>query len=235
MGRNSAADLSARLAREQSARLSAEQTLHRVRAELATLQAALLETKAARQHALHIACHDPLTSLPNLRFFRTRLHQELSRPRPPERQLAVFYIDLDGFKHVNDMHGHSVGNALLRITASRMRHAVRAQDVVGRIGGDEFACIVDGLSSRAQIRHVACKLFGSICAPLMLGDRIYRMRPSIGIALYPGDAASPETLMESADSAMYAAKRQRIGYAFYDTLTGAMTQGSSSEASCMAT
>jgi len=140
----------------------------------------------------------------------------VAHARPKRRSLAVFFIDLDGFKQINDQHGHRVGDALLRITAARMRHAVRAADLVGRIGGDEFACIIDGLPSREQLRHIACKLFGSICAPMTIGDRPYRVRPSIGIALFPDDGATPHSLLEHADAAMYSAKRHQIGYSFFD-------------------
>ena len=143
------------------------------------------------------------------------------RARPQRRSFAVLFIDLDGFKQINDQNGHGVGDALLRITAARMRHAVRAADLVGRIGGDEFACIIDGLPGRDQMQRIACELLGSICAPMTIGDRLFRIRASIGIALFPDDGSTPKSLLESADAAMYAAKRQQIGYSFFDAASRA--------------
>ncbi len=215
-GYNSTEALQAELAHERSERSAVELSLDRMRTQLAQARAALAGTQAGEQRARHLACHDPLTALPNLRYFRARLEARLGRERPQQRTLAVFFIDLDGFKQINDRHGHRIGDSLLRITAARMRHAVRADDLVGRIGGDEFGCIIDGMPGRDQLRHVACKLFGTICAPMTVRDVSYRVRPSIGIALYPDDAATSASLLEHADVAMYAAKRQRIGYSFFD-------------------
>ena len=212
----SAEALQAELEHERIERSAVELALDRLQTQLAQARAALAGTRAGEQRARHLACHDPLTALPNLRYFRARLEDRLARERPQQRTLAVFFIDLDGFKQINDRHGHQVGDALLRITAARMRHAVRREDLVGRIGGDEFACIIDGLPGRDPLRHVACKLFGTICAPMTVRDVSYRVRPSIGIALFPDDAVTSASLLEHADAAMYAAKRQQIGYSFFD-------------------
>jgi diguanylate cyclase (GGDEF)-like protein len=210
------AQLATALAQERTERRAIEQALGRARAQLARAQAQLIDTQAGAQRARHLACHDPLTSLPNLRYFQARLKDRLAHALPQGRNLAVLFIDLDGFKQINDQNGHRTGDALLRITAARMRHAVRAADLVSRIGGDEFACLIDGLPSRDQLRHIACKLFGSICAPMMIQDRSFMVRPSIGIALFPDDGSTPHSLLQSADAAMYTAKRQQIGYSFFD-------------------
>lgn len=213
---NSAEALRVALTQERSEREAAERALDRLSTLLQQARADLAGTRAAEQRARHLASHDPLTSLPNLRHFRARLDARLAREDLSRRTLAVFFIDLDGFKLINDHHGHRTGDALLRITAARMRHAVRADDLVGRVGGDEFACLVDGMTDRDQLRHMACKLFGTICAPTTVRDVAYRVRPSIGIALFPDDAATSGSLLENADVAMYAAKRQQIGYSFFD-------------------
>jgi diguanylate cyclase len=215
---NGGDDLSSRLAREREARAVAQHALQRMQAQIDSLQAALARTQAAELRARHLSCHDALTSLPNFRYLKARLENSFAQPGPTHKGLAVFFVDLDGFKQINDLHGHGVGNALLQITAARMRCAVRAQDLVGRVGGDEFACIIEGLPGRTQIRHIACKLFGSIHAPMLIGDRAFRVRPSIGIALFPGDASTPAALLDQADAAMYAAKRQRTGYSFFDNM-----------------
>jgi len=164
------AELYSALAQERSERVAIEYALDLAREQLARARAALADTQAEEQRARHLASHDPLTSLPNLRCFQARLQDRLAHARPTQRSLAVFFIDLDGFKQINDQNGHRVGDALLRITAARMRHAVRATDLVGRIG----------------------------------------------IALFPDDGATPHSLLEHADAAMYSAKRQQIGYSFFD-------------------
>ena len=221
-GLNGVDDMSSRIERERNARSIAQSALQRMQAQLESLQAALTATRAAELRALHLSHHDALTSLPNFRYFTARLEERFARRGPTQPGMAVFFVDLDGFKQINDLHGHSVGNALLQITAARMRCAVRAQDLVGRVGGDEFACIIEGLPGRTQIRHVACKLFGSIHAPMLIGDREFRVRPSIGIALFPYDASTPAELMDRADAAMYAAKRHRTGYSFFDNIAPAV-------------
>ena len=183
---------------------------------LAQARAELVGTQAGERRARHSALHDSLTSLPNRSFFGERLASELAHPEPQRRMVAVLYLDLDGFKPINDAHGHQAGDELLRIVAARLSRAVRAEDMVSRLGGDEFACLLAELPGREQLGHLACKLFDAVSAPIKIGALKLSVRPSIGIAVCPGDGATAEALLKSADAAMYRAKRDGSGYAFFD-------------------
>ena len=130
--------------------------------------------------------------------------------------LALLYLDLDGFKPINEHHGRAVGDSLLRIVAARLARAIRAGDCVGRMGGDEFACLLGGIDDRQQLSHLACKLFDAVSAPLQVGTLQLTLRPSIGIAICPADGATADTLLKRADAAMYRAKRSQSGYAFFE-------------------
>ena len=180
------------------------------------LDAALAElagTRAGEARALQVAMHDGLTSLVNRQAFRARLDDALAHPAAPG--LAVMYLDLDGFKGVNDLHGHEVGDQLLRIVAERLRRAVRHGDLWGRIGGDEFACLYPRVGHRRQLGAMARKLIAAVSAPVTLGVLQLRIRPSIGIAIAPIDATNTGALLDCADAAMYRAMRTQTGYAFH--------------------
>jgi diguanylate cyclase (GGDEF)-like protein/PAS domain S-box-containing protein len=151
------------------------------------------------------ATHDVLTRLPN----RARLVQSFDEIRgiveAHERVAGVFFLDLDGFKAINDTHGHATGDALLQIVASRLRNAVRGDDVIARIGGDEFVLLLN-LARVADGTIVADKLLRVINDPFAIGDRRVSVTASIGAAFYPRDGADVETLIRAADTAMYTAK-----------------------------
>jgi diguanylate cyclase (GGDEF)-like protein len=183
---------------------------------LAQARAELVGTQAEETRARHLALHDSLTSLPNRDFFRERLDHALAQAEPERQVLSLLYFDLDGFKPINDAHGHDAGDELLRIVAARLTGAVRAEDVVGRLGRDEFACLLGGLAGREQLNHLACKLFDVVSAPIQIGKLELSVRPSIGIAMCPAHGVTAEALLKSADSAMYHAKRHQTGYAFFD-------------------
>ena len=208
--------LHAALADEFGRRRRLEEELLDVRAALAGARAELVGTRAGERRARHLSLHDGLTSLPNRAFFRQRLDEALARSRPNRSGVAVMYLDLDGFKAINDAHGHEAGDELLRIVAARLARAVRAEDVVGRLGGDEFACVLEGVPDREQLSHLACKLYDAVSAPFKIGGLELVVRASIGIALFPTDGVTADALLESADAAMYRAKRQRTGYGFCD-------------------
>ena len=190
--------------------------LWQIQSALARSQQDLAQAHAARLQASHRALHDGLTTLPNRDCFRQRLELELAQPGCAASGLAVLYLDLDGLKLINDGHGHAVGDELLRIVAARLARAVRAQDMVCRLGGDEFACLLGNVFNRDQLSHLACKLFDAVSAPLKIGDLELTVRPSIGIAVCPTDGNNSDALLRHADSAMYRAKRQQLGYAFFD-------------------
>jgi len=187
----------------------------------------LAGTQAGERQARHLAMHDPLTALPNRLHFCNRLEQALAGQGSPASvvpvapaalaSLAVFYLDIDGFKQVNDVHGHAVGDDLLRIVAARLARALRAQDMVCRLGGDEFACLLLDWHSRRQLAQVATKLMAAVAAPLHIGELQFELQLSIGIAVAPNDGADCASLLKGSDAAMYRAKRCKTGFAFYGT------------------
>lgn len=186
------------------------------RTALEQTRAELAGTQAGERHTSHLALHDSLTSLPNRNYFQERLDHVLTHSVKQRESLAVLYLDLDGFKPINDAYGHTTGDELLRIVATRLTQALRAEDMVSRLGGDEFACLLGESPSREQLGQLACKLFQTVSAPVKIGKLKLSVRPSIGIAICHSDGATAEALIKSADAAMYRAKRHQTGYAFFD-------------------
>ena len=189
--------------------LSVHGVLEQSRADLA-------DTQDGERRQRHLAQHDALTALPNRSHFRNMLRHALVRTESERPGLALLFLDLDGFKPINDQHGHDVGDRMLRIVATRLTRAIRAGDCVGRMGGDEFVCLLGGIEDRQQLSHLACKLFDAVSAPLQIGKLQLTVRPSIGIAICPTDGGTADTLLKRADAAMYRAKREQLGYAFFD-------------------
>ncbi|WP_310462200.1 GGDEF domain-containing protein [Sphaerotilus sp.] len=186
--------------------------------ERARVQVELVGTRDGEQRARRLARHDGLTGLPNSGDFRERLDRVLAQRNSLQPALAVLYLDLDGFKHINDLYGHATGDTLLQIVAARLHHAVRANDVMSRLGGDEFACMLPDLRNRKQLHQLARKLFQTVSAPVVIDQLQLMVRPSIGVAICPDDAATAELLLRRADAAMYSAKRQQCGYIFFDRI-----------------
>ncbi|HSW26409.1 MAG TPA: GGDEF domain-containing protein [Burkholderiaceae bacterium] len=192
-----------------------ERQLVDVQTALARSRAELADTRHGERRARHLALHDSLTGLPNRRCFGERLDRALAQVEPAHPGLALLYIDLDGLKAINDRHGHDTGDELLKIVAARLRAALREQDVVSRLGGDEFACLLTDLLNREQLAHLACKLFDTVSAPIQIGEIGLVVRASIGIATCPTDGSTGAALLKHADTAMYCAKREQTGYAFF--------------------
>lgn len=165
--------------------------------------------KAAEEKVQHLAEHDVLTGLPNRALLLDRLERALAAARREGGLVALLFIDLDGFKPVNDRHGHDVGDALLQGVAARLREGLREADTAARVGGDEFVVLLPGVASVEAAQQVAAKLRASIDRPFMIGQRRLAISASIGIALSPRDGDHPAELMRSADKAMYEAKRGR--------------------------
>ena len=131
----------------------------------------------------------------------------LARARREKGKAALLYLDLDKFKHVNDTHGHAIGDQLLQAVADRITRCVRESDTVSRIGGDEFVVLLETLDSPQQAHVIAEKIRNMLSQPIVLADRKVPIIPSIGIALYPDDGHDEQSLLDLADSAMYGAKR----------------------------
>jgi diguanylate cyclase (GGDEF)-like protein/PAS domain S-box-containing protein len=155
-----------------------------------------------------LANYDAVTSLPNRRLFLDRLEQEIRKSYRTGESLALFFVDLDRFKEVNDEYGHDVGDRLLVEAAQRISSCVRSTDIVARQGGDEFIVLLTGLTETSQVEVVAGSITELISQPFDLGDVEVSISGSIGIAIYPQDAADEQALIRKADKAMYAAKRE---------------------------
>lgn len=164
--------------------------------------------KEAEAQAWRHAHMDTLTGLPNRRLLRDRLEAEIRKAQRTHEILALLFIDLDGFKQVNDLFGHDAGDLLLRDVASRLQACVRASDIVARFGGDEFTVVLTGLDETSHIEFVCEKILVALAHPFTLGNDKGYVSGSIGVALSPLDAGSADELMRKADQAMYAAKQE---------------------------
>ena len=154
-----------------------------------------------------LATHDPLTGLPNRTLLMDRIEQAILRAKRNRSHAGLLFIDLDGFKAVNDSLGHAVGDELLKIMATRLKQVIRAVDIVARLGGDEFIVGVLDATSREQIEHVSEKLLDVISRPCSLAGRDIILSGSVGVCIYPEDGADAKSLLKCADFAMYAAKQ----------------------------
>lgn len=192
---------------ENAALEQARQELElRVDERTAALREQVSEREAAEAMARYWADHDWLTRLPNRRHLQRRLDDELARAVPHGVQLGLLFIDLDGFKAVNDAHGHLAGDRLLRQTARRLVRKAPADAFVARYGGDEFVVALTGLTSAATALDTAQQLRRVVRAPMKLGRRRVEMSCSIGVAIGPRDAHTSEELLRRADRAMLEAK-----------------------------
>ncbi|ABC21435.1 diguanylate cyclase domain-containing protein [Rhodospirillum rubrum] len=167
------------------------------------------EEKEAQRQALRIAMLDPLTGLPNRATFLERLEADLGQVDETgvAVPLALAFIDLDDFKPINDTYGHLMGDRVLMTIAKRLSEAVRPQDMVARVGGDEFVALLRGCRDGARARTVAARLLDAVTAPVSIDTVIHRVRASIGISLYPSLVSTGDDLIATADQAMYVAKR----------------------------
>ncbi len=155
----------------------------------------------------HIAHHDALTNLPNRVLLTDRLRQAMAQSQRRGQSLAVVYLDLDGFKAVNDTHGHTVGDELLIAVAQRMQEALRDGDTLARIGGDEFVAVLGDLDHPQVCEPVLARLLAAASSAVSVDGAMLQVSVSIGVTLYPQDAAEIDQLMRQADQAMYQAKQ----------------------------
>jgi diguanylate cyclase (GGDEF)-like protein len=166
-----------------------------------------IERARAERRLAHRALHDDLTGLPNRVLFLDRLTYSLAQTERQDSRVGVFFLDLDGFKAVNDRLGHLAGDALLRTMAARLLGWVRPGDTVSRFGGDEFIVLVREVDGPAQATRIAERLTVAVSAPIEIEGEEISVTPSIGIALGVGEER-PDDLLDRADKAMYSAKRR---------------------------
>jgi diguanylate cyclase (GGDEF)-like protein/PAS domain S-box-containing protein len=163
--------------------------------------------KETQRRLEQLASFDTLTGLPNRRLLHDRLEQALLRASRNKVSTALMFVDLDGFKEVNDTLGHDVGDLLLRRVAIRLATCVRASDTIGRFGGDEFAIVLEGACLRVDCERVSKRIVAALAAPFDLDGHHVSAAASVGIAIYPSDGASAAALLKNADLAMYKSKR----------------------------
>ena len=173
----------------------------------------ILQLNTARERARHLATHDQLTGLANRSLFHDRLAQAVAAARRGRQKLAVLFVDLDGFKSINDTLGHAVGDGLLRGIARRIASCLRESDTAARLGGDEFAVLLTNLGNELDAATVARKIVAALGEPLQFRQQSTTIRCSIGIATFPRDAQDAEAMLKRSDTAMYHAK-QRGGSRF---------------------
>ena len=167
----------------------------------------ITERKRIEQTLSHMATHDPLTGLPNRTLFHDRVSQAIARTKRTQKTLAVFFIDLDRFKEINDTFGHSNGDYLLLTISERLQSIFRDTDTVARLGGDEFLILVNEIISSEILFELAPKIIETIRQPIPISGELLQIGASIGWAIYPEDGEDELTLIRHADQAMYRAKK----------------------------
>jgi diguanylate cyclase len=213
--------LQAAMVRDRNDQRRLERELDDARAALAQARQDFEDSHADELHARHLALHDELTALPNRRHCRERLDEALALAAARRTSAALLFLDLDGFKGINDRYGHETGDEVLRIVAARLSRAVRAGDIICRLGGDEFVCLPCGTLGAPQLAHLAGKLIDAVAAPLTLNGLHLEVRPSIGVAIFPEHGDNTESLLKAADAAMYRAKLRHTGFAFAERVSDA--------------
>ncbi|WP_164557845.1 EAL domain-containing protein [Massilia atriviolacea] len=183
------------------------------------------ELKASEAKILRNAYYDSLTSLPNRTLFRERLDHDMRHAARTGFALALLFVDLDGFKEVNDQLGHDAGDQLLRQCAQRLLACVRATDTVARIGGDEFTVILNEIGQVAVVEMLAGELLSELARPFSIAGKQVQLSASIGISLCPQDGRQPDELLRNADQAMFVAKR--AGRNRFSYFTSAMRDSAS--------
>ncbi len=176
----------------------------------------ITEQKLSEERIYRLAHYDVVTKLPNRLLFVDRLHHALERSKRDSRRMAVFFIDLDHFKTINDTLGHPVGDALLQQVAEKLNRCLRGQDTVARIGGDEFTVLLEDIKGIAAAETVCRKILHALSKPFNVGAQKTFISGSIGISVYPENGHDVDTLLKNADLAMYRAKELgRNRYQFY--------------------
>ena len=167
------------------------------------VEAQLLEKQ---QHLDHLAHHDQLTGLPNRLFLAAHLPGAIEEAKRTGSMLAILFLDLDRFKHINDSRGHETGDKLLKAVAQRIRTTTRTDDIVVRMGGDEFIVVLKSVATAEQINETASRVTEALAAPVLIDGRTLVTTASIGVSLFPRDGSTMGELLRQSDTAMYQAK-----------------------------
>jgi diguanylate cyclase (GGDEF)-like protein/PAS domain S-box-containing protein len=177
----------------------------------------ITERKQAEERIIHLAHYDALTNLPNRTLFYDRLEQAIAKAQRYQQKIAVLFLDLDGFKQVNDKFGHHVGDDLLKAVAERLNENARSMDTVARVGGDEFIFILNDVNHSDNAATVSRKIIESIARTFSIQGNICQISVSIGISVFPDDTTNADTLIKQADNAMYQAKNNgKNNYQFFN-------------------
>jgi len=182
---------------------------------LRRLQIKTLAIERLSQHMELLARHDALTGLPNRSAFDEYIKCEIERARTHSLSFAIAFVDLDGFKAVNDIYGHDAGDVVIKHAANRVKAAVRTNDFVARLGGDEFVILLPctTIELRNNVERAIEKVLASLAAPFVIGERSVALSASIGISFYPMDGVDLQSLLRRADEQMYQVKRSgKNGY-----------------------
>jgi diguanylate cyclase (GGDEF)-like protein/PAS domain S-box-containing protein len=199
-------------ARKDGSLYTADETITALRdADGAIRHFVAVQQDVTQRERLHererfLAHHDALTGLPNRALLHETVQKAISSASRGQHMVAVLFVDLDGFKTVNDQYGHYLGDQLLAAVAERMQSAVRQSDTIARVGGDEFVALACGIEGRDDAARLAKKLLDSFASPFVVRGKRFDIRASMGIAIFPSDGADGDTLINNADQAMYQAK-----------------------------
>jgi diguanylate cyclase (GGDEF)-like protein/PAS domain S-box-containing protein len=166
----------------------------------------ITERKQIEQRLEFLATHDPLTNLPNRALFNDRVRHAVELASRSENKAAMMFLDLDGFKEVNDSLGHEAGDQLLMDLSTRLREQLRESDTLARLGGDEFAFVIENINDRAAAEKVARKILGTIAETMVIDGQAVSITGSLGVCIYPDNGEEVEVLLKNADTAMYRAK-----------------------------
>ena len=178
----------------------------------------ITESKRQQQQLERMAHYDALTDIPNRVLLAYRLHQAIAHASSNQNELALIYLDLDGFKEINDTHGHETGDQLLVAIAHRLRATLRESDTLARLGGDEFIAVLSDLKNPNECEAALSRLLAVANTPFEIGQHTLQLSISIGAALFPRDGEDAETLTRRADQAMYRAKQAgKNQYHLYDS------------------
>jgi diguanylate cyclase (GGDEF)-like protein len=169
------------------------------------------ERRVTQQRVSFLAHHDPLTALPNRELMRARLAEAVERANAAEKRCAVLWIDLDHFKDINDIHGHVVGDQILRIVAEKLKFEMPADTLISRLGGDEFVVLCQDIRDAEEARLIGQQLRRLLNRPIEVGEKSLTAGASIGVAVFPDDANNAEDLLKNADLALYHAKAEGRG------------------------